>query len=122
LCLGQTIRTQQGYLSSPPSIWAEPGLSILQGHHVTIVCSSANGYDIFHVEKGNDRIEDKKNPQPAMREARFHLSPVNKSTAGHYHCICYDGHDWSPQSETPVLKMISEDVSQVSNLDSAVTS
>ncbi|KAL6091188.1 hypothetical protein STEG23_015438, partial [Scotinomys teguina] len=120
LCLGKTINTQEGSLSRP-SISAEPGFVVSQGHFVTFVCSNASGYDIFRLEKGSD-IMEKKNTQPLTTEARFRLGPVNESTAGHYHCIYLKKSNWSPRSETLKLMVTRENVTQAPDPFPTVTS
>ncbi|XP_076425089.1 leukocyte-associated immunoglobulin-like receptor 1 isoform X2 [Peromyscus maniculatus bairdii] len=107
---------------SKPSISAEPGLEISQGGCVTFVCSNPGGYDIFFLEKGSQRVMEKKNTQPPMTEARFLLGPVNESTAGDYRCIYYKKSTWSPRSETLELKVTREDVTQAPDPGSTVTS
>ncbi|OBS72099.1 hypothetical protein A6R68_13324, partial [Neotoma lepida] len=97
---------------SSPSISAEPGLVILQGHFVTFVCSNPSGYDVFRLEKRGHKINEMKNTRPPTREAKFHLGPVNEGTAGHYQCIYQKGLNWSPRSETLELKITREDVNQ----------
>ncbi|KAL1764765.1 leukocyte-associated immunoglobulin-like receptor 1 isoform X1 [Sigmodon hispidus] len=111
LCLGQTVNTQQGSLL-PPSIRAEPGLFVLQGHSATIVCSSTIEYDTFRLEKENKCIENKENTKPSVKEARFHLGPANKGTAGRYRCIYKIGHEWSERSEPLELQVISQNITE----------
>lgn len=94
---------------------------IRQGHFVAFVCSNPSGYDIFRLEKKGHKVMDKENIGPSITEARFHLGPVNESTAGIYCCIYKKEPNWSLYSETLELKVTSEDVTKSPNPGSAET-
>ncbi|XP_075798543.1 leukocyte-associated immunoglobulin-like receptor 2 [Microtus pennsylvanicus] len=104
-----------------PSILAEPGLVIRQGHFVAFVCSNPSGYDIFCLEKKGHKVMDKENIGSSITEARFHLGPVNESTAGIYCCVYKKEPNWSLHSETLELKVTSEDVTKSPNPGSPET-
>ncbi|XP_041510072.1 leukocyte-associated immunoglobulin-like receptor 1 [Microtus oregoni] len=114
LCLGWTINTQQESLLSP-SISADPGLEISQGHSAKFVCTSPVEYDTFRLEKGSTKIKDKKNDLPSQKQAIFHLGPVNEDTAGSYQCLYEKESKWSQRSKTLELKVTSEDVTHTSD-------
>ena len=103
-----------------PSILADPGLEIPQGHSVKFVCTSPVEYDTFRLAKRSTKIMDKKNDLPTKKQAIFHLGPVNEDTAGFYHCLYQKGSMWSQRSETLELKVTSEDVTCTSEPDPGV--
>ncbi|XP_026634089.1 leukocyte-associated immunoglobulin-like receptor 1 [Microtus ochrogaster] len=121
LCLGWTINTQHESLPSP-SILADPGLEISQGHSVKFVCTSPVEYNTFRLEKRSIKIVDMKNDLPSKKQAIFQLGPVNEDTAGSYHCLYKKGSMWSQRSETLELKVTSEDVTHTSDPVPGVTS
>ncbi|XP_012979159.2 leukocyte-associated immunoglobulin-like receptor 1 isoform X2 [Mesocricetus auratus] len=111
LCLGQTVNTKEGFLEIP-SISAEPGLTVPQGHFVIFVCSSSSGYDIFRLEKKNWKVMDETSTPDSLTEARFRLGPVDDSFAGSYTCIYEKESTWSPRSEALELMVTREYVTQ----------
>ncbi|XP_075798282.1 leukocyte-associated immunoglobulin-like receptor 1 isoform X4 [Microtus pennsylvanicus] len=121
LCLGWTINAQHESLPRP-SILADPGLEIPQGHSVKFLCTSPVEYDTFLLEKRNTTIMNKKNDLPPKKQAIFQLGPVNEDTAGSYQCLYSKGSMWSQRSETLELKVTSEDVTHTSDPVSGVTS
>ncbi|XP_038197011.1 leukocyte-associated immunoglobulin-like receptor 1 [Arvicola amphibius] len=120
LCLGWTINAQQESLPSP-SILADPGLEIPQGHFVKIVCTSPSEYDRFRLEKQGKEIMNK-NDLPSQKPAIFQLGPVNEDTAASYQCLYQKGPMWSQRSEILELKVTSEDVTHTSDPVPGVTS
>lgn len=121
LCLGWTNNTQQESLPSP-SILADPGFEIPQGHSVKFVCTSPSEYDTFRLEKRGVEIMTKKNDLPSKKQAIFQFGPVNEDSAGSYQCLYQKGSMWSLRSETLELKVTSEDVPHTSDPVPGVTS
>nr|XP_048287705.1 leukocyte-associated immunoglobulin-like receptor 1 isoform X2 [Myodes glareolus] len=105
-----------------PSILADPGLVIPQGHSVKFVCTSHSEYDLFRLEKQGTEIMNKKDDFPPNKQAIFQLGPVNEDTAGSYQCLYQKGYNWSTRSETLELKVTSENVSHTSGPAPGVTS
>ncbi|XP_041510879.1 leukocyte-associated immunoglobulin-like receptor 1 isoform X2 [Microtus oregoni] len=105
-----------------PSISADPGLEIPQGHSAKFVCTSPVEYDTFCLEKGSTTIMNKKNDLPSQKQAIFHLGPVNEDTAGSYQCLYEKESKWSQRSKTLELKVTSEDVTHTSDPVPGVTS
>ncbi|XP_057618530.1 leukocyte-associated immunoglobulin-like receptor 1 isoform X3 [Chionomys nivalis] len=129
LCLGWIINTQHGtrhhleHESLPsPSILADPGLEIPQGHSVKFVCTSPSEYDTFRLEKRSTSIMDVENVLPYKKQAIFQIGPVNEDTAGSYQCLYQKESMWSQRSETLELKVTSEDVPHTSDPVPGVTS
>ncbi|XP_057618529.1 leukocyte-associated immunoglobulin-like receptor 1 isoform X2 [Chionomys nivalis] len=121
LCLGWIINTQHESLPSP-SILADPGLEIPQGHSVKFVCTSPSEYDTFRLEKRSTSIMDVENVLPYKKQAIFQIGPVNEDTAGSYQCLYQKESMWSQRSETLELKVTSEDVPHTSDPVPGVTS
>ncbi|KAH0503396.1 Leukocyte-associated immunoglobulin-like receptor 1 [Microtus ochrogaster] len=117
-----TQLTQLGESLPSPSILADPGLEISQGHSVKFVCTSPVECDTFRLEKRSTTIMDKKNDLPSKKQAIFQLGPVNEDTAGSYQCLYQKGSMWSQRSETLELKVTSEDVTHTSDPVPGVTS
>ncbi|XP_057617441.1 leukocyte-associated immunoglobulin-like receptor 1 isoform X2 [Chionomys nivalis] len=105
-----------------PSILADPGLEIPQGHSVKFVCTSPSEYDTFRLKKGSTRIMDVENVLPYKKQAIFQIGPVNEDTAGSYQCLYQKESMWSQCSETLELKVTSEDVPHTSDPVPGVTS
>ncbi|XP_038196680.1 leukocyte-associated immunoglobulin-like receptor 1 isoform X2 [Arvicola amphibius] len=104
-----------------PSILADPGPEIPQGHFVKIVCTSPREYDTLRLEKHGKEIMNK-NDLPSQKPAIFQLGPVNEDTAGSYQCLYQKGPMWSQRSEILELKVTSEDVTHTSDPVPGVTS
>lgn len=105
-----------------PSILADPGFEIPQGHSVKFVCTSPSEYDTFRLEKRGVEIMTKKNDLPSKKQAIFQFGPVNEDSAGSYQCLYQKGSMWSLRSETLELKVTSEDVPHTSDPVPGVTS
>ncbi|OBS72096.1 hypothetical protein A6R68_13321 [Neotoma lepida] len=109
-----------GHLARP-YIFAEPGNVLPRGIPVVIMCKSPAGFDRFRLEKEDLRIIDAINSSSSKTEARFYLGRVNKDTVGRYRCLYEIKNIWSPRSETLVLEVIREDITQASTPISEVT-
>ncbi|XP_034528499.1 leukocyte-associated immunoglobulin-like receptor 1 isoform X3 [Ailuropoda melanoleuca] len=107
LCLGQVLHAQNGVLPKP-SIRAEPASVIPRGQTVTIVCQGPAGVDTFRLEKeGKVLYPDVKSLHGTEAQAAFPV-PTSEDTAGLYHCLYYNGADWSQRSE-PLQLVVTED-------------
>ncbi|XP_052616342.1 putative killer cell immunoglobulin-like receptor like protein KIR3DP1 [Peromyscus californicus insignis] len=85
------------------------------------MCKSPVGFSRFRLEKENLRIIDVINSSSSKTEARFYLGKVRKDTVGHYRCLYEVKNTWSPRSETLVLEVIHEDITQASATITEVT-
>ncbi|EFB30128.1 hypothetical protein PANDA_017894, partial [Ailuropoda melanoleuca] len=90
-----------------PSIRAEPASVIPRGQTVTIVCQGPAGVDTFRLEKeGKVLYPDVKSLHGTEAQAAFPV-PTSEDTAGLYHCLYYNGADWSQRSE-PLQLVVTE--------------
>ncbi|XP_075393944.1 leukocyte immunoglobulin-like receptor subfamily A member 5 [Tenrec ecaudatus] len=86
LSLGQRLQAQAGIVPRP-TIWAEPGSTVMRGRTVTIWCQGSLEAMEYHLHKeGTPEIWDKQQPLEPSSKAKFCIQQMTVDYAGRYRC------------------------------------
>ncbi|XP_065775567.1 leukocyte immunoglobulin-like receptor subfamily A member 6 [Muntiacus reevesi] len=83
-----------------PSIWADPGILVIQGSPVTIWCQGSLLADVYRLykESGSGSWQAQA-PQGSRNKAGFHFRSLSSSDAGQYQCAYRSRNRWSGWSD-----------------------